>query len=152
MMIHVRPYISVDHDFVITLAARLAIGRAPWRDAERVIATAEGWVQSSVERHGPEGVVFIAERRPSERLGFAAVSWRTHSTGEREAYIGELATQESSEGKGVGTALVQACEAWARNEGSRLLALHTGSGNHRALAFYHQLGFRQEDVSLVKVL
>jgi hypothetical protein len=33
-----------------------------------------------------------------------------------------------------------------------MLALRTGAANERALGFYHPLGFRDEDVKLIKLL
>jgi GNAT superfamily N-acetyltransferase len=71
---------------------------------------------------------------------------------QRQAYIGELATSETVEGRGVGTALVKACEQWAREQGYMLLTLTTGIANARALSFYHHLGFLDEDVTLTKLL
>lgn len=97
-------------------------------------------------------MVFIAENDHGERLGFATLSHETHFTGEHQAYINELATSDVAEGRGVGTALIQACEQWAREQGYRILALSTGAANGRALGFYRHLGFRDEDVKLVKLL
>ena len=33
-MIHVRPYIADDRDFIFSLGPRLAIGMQPWRDID----------------------------------------------------------------------------------------------------------------------
>jgi len=63
-----------------------------------------------------------------------------------------LATSAASEGRGVGTALIAACEQWARDQGYRILSLSTGAANARALGFYRHLGFHEEDVKLVKLL
>jgi predicted N-acetyltransferase YhbS len=54
-------------------------------------------------------MVLIAEDEKGERLGFATVSHSTHFTGQSQAYIGELASSEKVEGRGVGSALVEAC-------------------------------------------
>ena len=97
-------------------------------------------------------MVFVAEDDRGQPLGFATVTHDTHFTGERQAYIGELATSAQAEGHGVGKALLQACEQWARDQGYRVLALATGAANQRALGFYHHLGYRDEDVKLVKLL
>ena len=94
----------------------------------------------------------MAQDDQAERLGFASVTHDTHFTGERQAYIGELATSESAEGQGVGKTLLQACEQWARDQGYRIITLTTGAANSRALGFYHHLGYRDEDVKLIKIL
>ncbi len=151
-MIRVRPYMPDDRTFVLSLAPRLAIGMQPWRDLEPWLVTVEGWLTESINQHNQKTMVLIAEDAQGERLGFATVSHSTHFTGQRQAYIGELATLEAVEGRGVGTALVEACEQWAREQGYTLLALSTGAANARALNFYHHLGFQDEDVALTKLL
>ena len=151
-MIHVRPYVSVDREFVLSLAPRLAIGIPPWRDPPKMIVTAQGWITESIEQHGTKTSVFVAEDEQGERLGFTTVSHTTHFTGEGQAYIGELVTNESAEGRRVGKALAQACEQWAREQGYRILSLATGAANERALGFYRHMGYQDEDITLVKLL
>ena len=151
-MIHVRPYVSDDHAFVLGLAPRLLIGMPSWRDPYLWLTAFQNWITVSIDQHGQKTMVLIAEDDHGERLGFATLSRETHFTGEPQAYVNELVTSEVAEGRGVGTALITACEQWAREQGYRILALSTGAANTRALGFYHHLGFRDEDVKLVKLL
>jgi GNAT superfamily N-acetyltransferase len=124
----------------------------PWRDAQLCLRAVEGWITGSIDQHGEQTMVFVAEDDNGERLGFATVTRDTHFTGVGQAYIGELATSEAAEGCGVGKALLQACEQWARDQGYAIIALATGARNTRALGFYHQHGFQDEDIKLVKFL
>jgi GNAT superfamily N-acetyltransferase len=151
-MMHVRPYTSADRAFILRLAPRLAIGKQPWRDLTLWLKTVEEWLTESIEQRNQKTMVLIAEDEQSERLGFATVSHSTHFTGQKQAYIGELVTSEAAEGQGVGTALVKACEQWARAQGYVIITLTTGAGNARALKFYDHLGFRNEDITLTKLL
>ena len=151
-MIHVRPYVADDRTFVLSLAPRLLIGMPPWRDPQLWLTAFQNWITVSIDQHGQETMVFVAENDHGEGLGFATLSHETQFTGEHQAYINELATSDVAEGSGVGTALIAACEQWARDQGYRILALSTGAANARALGFYHHLGFRDEDVKLVKLL
>jgi GNAT superfamily N-acetyltransferase len=151
-MMRVRPYDSADREFVLGLAPRLAIGIPSWRDPQKMIVTAQGWISESIEQHGTKTMVFVAEGTDGERLGFATVSHSTHFTGESQAYIGELVTVEAAEGRGVGKALAQACEQWARERGYRILSLATGAANERALGFYRHMDYQDEDVTLIKLL
>ncbi len=151
-MIRARPYVPADRAFVLGLAPRLTIGIPPWRDPHKMIVTAQGWITGSIEQHGKKTMVFVAENEQGERLGFATVSHSTHFTGEGQAYIGELATSEEAEGRGVGKALAQACEQWACEQGYRILSLATGAANEGALGFYRHMGYLDEDVTLVKLL
>jgi GNAT superfamily N-acetyltransferase len=151
-MVRVRPYVPADRAFVLSLAPRLAIGMQPWRDLERWLTTVEGWVTESICQDNQKTTVLIAEDEGGERLGFATVSHDEHFTGQSQANIGELVTRETVEGRGVGTALVEACEQWAREQGYSLLTVSTGAANTRALGLYHHLGFCDEDITLTKLL
>jgi ribosomal protein S18 acetylase RimI-like enzyme len=53
---------------------------------------------------------------------------------------------------GVGSALMKAGEAWARDRGFDLLSLDVWSTNDAALAFYRDLGYRIDSLSLIKRL
>jgi ribosomal protein S18 acetylase RimI-like enzyme len=57
-----------------------------------------------------------------------------------------------AEGCGVGTALVAAAERQAGADGRRCITLTTGAANERALRFYRQRGYLDEDVKLTKIL
>lgn len=149
---NIRPYGPDDREFLLDLAPRLTIGMQPFRDIAACLAAVRGWIQNSIDNHGSEGMVFVAEDERGERLGFATVTHETHFTGERQAYIGELATSAAAEGRGVGRALVARCEAWARERGYTKLALETGAANTRALGFYEQLGYVAEGVKLTRLL
>jgi GNAT superfamily N-acetyltransferase len=151
-MMRVRSYRPDDRAFVLSLAPRLTIGMPAWRDSQRCISAVQSWITSSIEQHGHTTMIFVAEDDHGERLGFATITHEIHFTGERQASIGELATSAAAEGSGVGRALIQACEQWARDQGDRVLALATGAANARALGFYHHLGYRDEDIKLIKLL
>jgi ribosomal protein S18 acetylase RimI-like enzyme len=151
-MVRVRPFLSDDRAFVLSLAPRLAIGKQPWRDRDLWLTTVEEWLTESIQQHGQKTMVWIAENEERERVGFATVSHSTHFTNQPQAYIGELAAAETAEGHGVGSALVNACEQWAREQGYTILTLSTGAANARALRFYKHLGFQDEDVTLTKLL
>ena len=151
-MVRIRPYVHSDRAFVLSLAPRLAIGMQPWRDPKLWLKTVEEWLTESINQHNQKTLVLVAEGDGGEPLGFVTVSHSKHFTGQPQAYIGELATLETVEGRGVGSALVEACEQWARDEGYALLSLSTGVANARALRFYQHLGFLEEDVTLTKFL
>jgi len=151
-MIRVRPYAPTDREFLLSLAPRLTIGMPPWRDPRLCLAAVQGWINGSIEQHSQQGMVFVAEDDQGLVLGFATVTHGTHFSGERQASVGELATSASAEGRGVGKALLEACEQWGRDQGYSTLVLATGAANLAALGFYHHLGYRDEDITLVKRL
>ena len=147
----VRPYSLSDESSVLALASRLQIGRQPWRDADAWLKTVQSWVSNSIASHGEQTHVFVAEDE-NGLCGFATVSHHKHFSGQKQANIGELVTAAESEGKGVGQALLAACEDWARSKNYDLLTLSTGAANGRALKFYNNAGFVSEDICLTKQL
>jgi GNAT superfamily N-acetyltransferase len=151
-MLQIRPYLPSDRAFILSLAPRLVFGRQAWRDEQLWLTATESWLTRSIDQHNQKTQVLIAQDEEGQQLGFATVWRSTHFTGQPQANIGKLATSESAEGRGVGTALVEACAQWAREQGYTLLTLSTGAANTRALRLYHHLGFRDEDVTLTKLL
>jgi ribosomal protein S18 acetylase RimI-like enzyme len=53
---------------------------------------------------------------------------------------------------GVGRALMQTGEAWARERGLPVLSLDVWSTNRMALACYRALGYRPDSLCLIKAL
>jgi len=152
-LIQVRPYRPGDEAFVLSLAPRLLMGMPPWRSVEKWLEAVHGWITQDFEKHGQQSMLFIAEDAQGNRLGFANVAHAQHFTGEPHAYLGEVAVSEAAEGRGIGQALVHACEQWASEQGYRTLVLDTGTtNNERARDFYDQLGFQLESLKLTKLL
>jgi GNAT superfamily N-acetyltransferase len=150
--VRIRPATPADRDAALGLAPRLMIGVAPWLDRDGVLAAVKDWVASSIGAPGPDRVALIAEDADGACVGFVSVARREHWSGAVEAYIGELIVTERAEGTGVGRALLQAAEDWARERGYRLIALDTGAANARARRFYDRAGFAEDSVRLVKVV
>ena len=150
--IHIRPFEVKDEHFIMSLAPRLTIGMARWRDPEMWLVAVYGWLEGSIADAGKGTMIYVAENEEGRLLGFATVTKKHHFTGTEQAYIGELAVSDIAEGQGVGQALVRACEQWAREQGYAFLVLETGAANTRARKFYAHAGFQEEDVRLTKVL
>ena len=136
----------------MSLASRLVIGIAPWRDPAKMLAAMQGFVNESIAAIGTDAAVLIAEDGQGIPCGFLSVAHNVNFTGEAQAYIGEIAVGTAVEGKGIGRVLMQAGEEWARTRGYSLIVLDTGAANARARAFYHHLGYAEESVRLVKEL
>lgn len=146
----IRPVGVADRTAVMALAPRLLTGVAPWRDPDKVLASIGQWLESSLadDNDGRALVATVDDRV----VGFVSLSTTTHFTGEIDAYIGELMVDEAFAGRGVGRALVEAVEQAAVEQRFQRISLTTGAANDGALAFYDRLGYRAEDVNLVKVL
>lgn len=62
-----------------------------------------------------------------------------------------IAVADGWRGRGVGTALMEAIETWARRSRVRKLQLHVRAGNHEAIALYRRLGYAVEGVLVGQV-
>lgn len=93
----------------------------------------------------PEQDVLVAEE-DGQLLGFAMVEYikreETNSIyAVHEAHIVEIGVDETSQGKGIGTALIQAVKDAAKVRGCRSVQLDVWEFNKSALRFYEKLGF-----------
>jgi ribosomal-protein-alanine acetyltransferase len=87
-------------------------------------------------RHCP----VIAATIDDEIAGYALVALRK---GARAVRIYSLAVAARFARRGVGRALMQACEAYARRHGRSAVTLEVRYDNAAAIALYESLGFRQ---------
>jgi ribosomal protein S18 acetylase RimI-like enzyme len=79
------------------------------------------------------------------RALWAAFAWALIAPGRTapdEAYVDELGVAAPARGRGVGRALLGACEGEARRRGKRRLTLWVTSDNAPALRLYERFGFR----------
>ena len=93
----------------------------------------------------PEQDVLVAEEN-GQLLGFAMVEYikreETNSIyAVHGAHIVEIGVDETSQGKGIGTALIQAVKDAAKVRGCRSVQLDVWEFNKSALRFYEKLGF-----------
>ncbi len=93
----------------------------------------------------PEQDVLVAEEN-GQLLGFAMAEYikreETNSIyAVHEAHIVEIGVDETSQGKGIGTALIQAVKDAAKVRGCRSVQLDVWEFNKSALRFCEKLGF-----------
>jgi len=150
--ITIRPATAADGAAVLDLAPRLTEGVAPWRDRARALTAARNWLTGSLtDAAAGTGIVFVATAPPAPGLlGVLSIRPTRHFTGEHDGYIGELAVAEHAARQGIGRALIDAANSWARDAGLANLTLHTGIYNTSARAFYAALGFAEEEVRLTR--
>src|SRR5215469_16686790 len=148
----IRAAADDDKEGIFALAPRLAEGVAPWRDQDVALAAGRRWLQDSlVAAAAGDGAVFVAADGAGI-AGIISVRPSRHFTGERDAYIGELAVAERAARRGIGSVLIEAAEGWAWEHGLVNLTLHTGAFNTRARAFYGAVGFAEEEVRLTRAV
>lgn len=103
-----------------------------------------------------DGAILVAEDG-GRVVGFAAVQCKVPNEDADEAnyefaLISDLGVNESHRGRGIGRALIAACEAFARDRGARWLRIAVLGENAVARGLYQRCGFTDRQVVLEKTL
>ena len=148
----IRPAAPADRAFVLNLAARLVDGfDAPSHRTKPELIEGdrralEAWFDAP---SNPDEAMLIAEVDGSP-AGVAYLVTLVDYFNERpHAHLSVLAVEKAAEGRGVGSALLAACQQWARGKGSDRLTLSALVTNARARALYERKGFGGEYIRYV---
>ncbi|MBV8602364.1 MAG: GNAT family N-acetyltransferase [Candidatus Eremiobacteraeota bacterium] len=150
MEIRIRRAELRDETFIVSLAARFAETRPDWRTDEEVAGGTARVLREALRSPSTDAAIFIAEHgeKPS---GFVFIVMENDFfTGEPHGHISEIAVAD--DGRGIGRALMDAAENWARQRGSRYISLNVNLRNERGLRFYESLGYAIEWNHLAKPL
>lgn len=152
--LRIRAASAADKDFIISLVPRLAeFGPPPWRDAAQMNAVDAEVLAGRLDQRPPGTAVFVAEDEAGVRLGFIHLQTDTdYYTREEHGHVGDIVVTPEGEGRGVGRALLEKGEEWARAQGFRWLALHVFAQNRRAREVYRRLGYGEDMLKCVKPL
>jgi RimJ/RimL family protein N-acetyltransferase len=130
-------------------AALVELARAVGEEPEGWLISNGEWRTVSEERRYLKAVrrhthaaVFVAEAG-GEVVGRLSLSRDPHPASEHVADLG-LMVAKPYRRQGIGRALMEAAERWAREVGVRKLELHVFPHNEAAIALYEGLGFERE--------
>jgi RimJ/RimL family protein N-acetyltransferase len=130
-------------------AALVDLARAVGAEPEGWLITNGEWRSPSEERRYLRAVrrhthaaVFVAETAEGI-VGRISLARDAHPASEHVADLGLMVAVEHRR-QGVGRALMEAAEAWAREVGVRKLELHVFPHNTAAIALYEGLGYERE--------
>jgi ribosomal protein S18 acetylase RimI-like enzyme len=149
----IRSACEADTDFVSGfVSSLLEFGSPAWSDAEiRASGFAEVLARAVRAQH-PRSAVLIAQSAGGTRLGFISLTVRGDVSGAERCHVADLGVIEDARRMGIGSALMRAGEAWARERGLPVLSLDLWATNERAHAFYETLGYSPESSCLFKRL
>jgi RimJ/RimL family protein N-acetyltransferase len=141
----IRPADPSDAERLARLADAISSEPEGW-----LISIAGEWRNAGDERRYlkalrryPHAAVFVAERDDGELVGRLSVGRDQHPASAHIADVG-LMVAMSARRQGVGRALLEAAEGWARRAGVRKLELHVFPWNEPAIALYEAFGFERE--------
>jgi GNAT superfamily N-acetyltransferase len=89
----------------------------------------------------PDHGIFVTEQ-DGKLIGWVHV-YRSQLFYLSFAEIGGLVVDESFRGQGIGRALMEKCEEWARSKGIPEIRLRSGSHRTEAHKFYERIGYEQ---------
>ena len=152
MSVRIRPAVPADREWILAHASRLHdFGPPPTREREVMDEAVRRAISAGLDGQ-PGAAVMIAEVG-AERRGFLHMQTVTDFfTGEAHAHVSDIVVVAGGEGAGVGRALLEAGEAWARDQGHRLVTLNVFAGNSRARSVYERAGYEVEMSKMLKVL
>ena len=149
----IRRATESDRDFVVALVpSLLEFGSPLWRDAGALRSGFAAALARALSSQGHRATVLMAQTHNGALLGFISLKVVANIEGGERGHVADLVVAESARRMGVGSALMKAGEAWARDRGFDLLSLDVWSTNDAALAFYRDLGYCIDSLSLIKRL
>ena len=141
-----------DERALMKLSERMANFAVPaWRSAGEITEADGRSMVASVGLGHPDSEVFIAELR-GETAGCLHMLIARDFFGRRHAHISVIAVSDRAEGTGVGRALMDYGEAWARARALPLITLNVFAANERARRLYEKAGFTVELLKYAKPL
>jgi len=138
----------------MAVAPQLAdFGLPEWRDYEVFVEECRTSIRKSLAGTDADRVVFVAELAPDSPVGLANLVLAPNpNTGGRNVVVSDLVVDATYRNRGVGGALLERCETWARERAADGLVLAVFQDNVGARRLYERYGFRDDVVRVVRPL
>ncbi|WP_266159795.1 GNAT family N-acetyltransferase [Dyella silvatica] len=141
-----------DDDFILGLVPRFVnFTLPPWRKRHECIEGIRNDLSRHLEDQPVNSFLFVAESDEGKPVGFIHLQkTQDYFTGYNNCHISDLAVTPTYEGQGVGRALLEHAETWAREHRCQLVTLAVFPGNERARALYEASGYGADLLRLAK--
>jgi ribosomal protein S18 acetylase RimI-like enzyme len=149
----IRPACPSDCNFIAGLVpSLLEFGSPARRESDELVAGFREVLARAIDAQDARATVLIAQAADGSPLGFISLTVRHDVAGVARGHVADIAVAEGARRIGVGSALMRAGEAWARERGLTAVTLDVWSSNETALAFYRRLGYSPESLCLIRRL
>jgi ribosomal protein S18 acetylase RimI-like enzyme len=153
MRVAIRSATSADRAFLDALADRLAdFDRPAWRTHEEIADGDRRALLEALDEPRPGTELFIAELDGGPAGCLLMWTLEDYFSQQWHAHVSVIAVTQAAEGHGVGRALMEHAERWARQRGHQSVTLSVFEGNRRAQALYDRVGYSTEMRRMIKRL
>ena len=146
MTLRIRPAEPADAAELVALATAVSAEPEGWLLADRrwrSVGDERRYIRA-LRRH-PDAALLVAAADGAGLVGRLSITRDPHPASGHVADVG-LMVAASHRRRGVGTALLEAAELWARRGSISKLELHVFPHNEPAIALYEKLGYEREGV------
>lgn len=157
--LEIREYRPEDRDQVVAVVRDLQRHEGRLYDRMLPPEAIGGWyVETQLRECAAAGGVILVAKFGRAVAGYASLLVDVSSAGDHDevdyfyAYVQDLGVSQALRGRGIGTALLAACEERARRAGRKWLRLSVLAANGDALKLYRRLGFEPHSAVLEKNL
>ena len=149
----IRSATPADRAFLNRLADRLAdFDRPAWRSREEIAEGDRRALNDALDSRSPDTALFVAELNGAPAGGLLMWTLRDYFSQRPHAHVSVIAVTAEAEGRGVGRALMDHAEQWARERGHDSITLSVFEGNRRAQRLYERNGYAVEMRRMTKSL
>ncbi|MGH8147816.1 MAG: GNAT family N-acetyltransferase [Rhodanobacteraceae bacterium] len=151
---NIRPARAADTGFILSLVPRFVAFELPKGRSKRAcIAAIRADLERVLHDAPPTDHFFIAETRDGTPAGFLHLQvQRDFFSNTRNCHISDVAVAQEHDGRGIGHALLEHAETWAKKNRCERLTLSVFPGNARARALYEHVGFSDDLLRMAKPL
>ena len=141
-----------DDDFILGLVPRFVEFELPaWRRRHECIEGIRRDIAHHLDDQPPNSFLFVAEDADGRRVGFLHLQkTQDFFTGRTNCHISDVVVAPGEERRGIGRALLQHAEDWAREHRCALVTLAVFPGNERARALYESAGYGTDLLRMAK--
>jgi ribosomal protein S18 acetylase RimI-like enzyme len=152
--VRIRPALTGDREFILGLAERLIeFGPVPGRESSQMVARDRAVLARTLEQPPADTGLFVAEDDEGTPLGFIHLTTAEDYYSDSDTgHIADVVVSAARGGRGIGSALMEYAEQWARERGFAMLTLNVFTANRRARDLYRRLGFQEEWIRCIKRL